>query len=62
MVIGSDINALKFQKRIYNLYDYPILPSVIELVFYLQWRDHWMQAVYFFKRPLCVQEGSGRSQ
>lgn len=22
-----------------------------------QWRDHWMQAVYFFKRPLCVQEG-----
>ncbi|XP_029200545.2 protein arginine N-methyltransferase 7-like isoform X1 [Acropora millepora] len=22
-----------------------------------QWRDHWMQGVYFFKRPLSVQEG-----
>lgn len=22
-----------------------------------QWRDHWMQAVYFLKRPLHIQEG-----
>ena len=32
--------------------------STFNIYFFTQWRDHWMQAVYFLKRPLLIQAGN----
>ena len=37
--------------------DLHFILMVLNLTCCSQWRDHWMQAVYFLKRPLHMQEG-----